>query len=548
MTTTDPIADAREAYERQAWSVVYDALAPAAAAGSLGFADLERLSKAAYMLGLPAESIAILEQAYHEASRAADLVAAARASFWLGFSLVNEGEMTRAGGWFARAERLLEADGAPRVEAGYLLIPAGVGALQRGATAEALAMFEEMGRIADRFADSDLAALSRLGRGEALIGLGERDRGMPLLDDAMVAVTGGEVSPLIAGIIYCAAIEAFHQVFDLRRAQEWTAALTRWCEAHPESVAFRGRCLVYRAELMVLHGAWHDAGEEARRAREMLSGPPVSPEIGEALYQQAELERLRGSYRRAEAAYRRAAEHGRRPEPGLALMRVAQGRADAGRTMIRRALDETTEVIARPRLLGPAVEIMLAAGDLDGARAAADELRGLAAASDAPLLRAHALTAEGAVRLAAEDARGALRALRAAWETWRALDVPYEAARVRVLVARACRGLGDDETASMELDAARRALEELGAGPDLIRLAEGARRRSWRGAATPGGLSGREVEVLRLVATGRTNRDIATELVISERTVDRHVSNIFSKLGVSSRSAATAAAYERGLV
>jgi DNA-binding CsgD family transcriptional regulator len=547
MTTTDSIATAREAFERQAWSVVYDALAPAAA-GSLGFADLERLSKAAYMLGRSAESIEVLERAYQEATRAADLAGAARASFWLGFSLVNEGEMARGGGWFARAERLLVKDGTPRVEAGYLLIPAGIGALQRGETAEAMAAFEEMGRIAERFSDPDLAALSRLGRGEALIGLGERDRGIALLDDAMVAVTGGEVSPLIAGIIYCAAIEAFHQVFDLRRAQEWTAALARWCEAHPESVAYRGRCLVYRTELMVLHGDWHDADEEARRARDMLAGPPVNPKIGEALYQQAELERLRGSYRRADAAYRRAAEHGRRPEPGLALMRVAQGRADVALATIRRALDEATEVIARPRLLGPAVEIMLAAGDTDGARAATDELAALAAASDAPLLRAHALTAEGAVRLAAGDARGALPALRAAWETWRDLDVPYEAARVRVLVARACEALGDQEMAAMELDAARRGLEELGAGPDLVRLAERGRRRSRGGAATPGGLSGREVEVLRLIAAGRTNREIAAELVLSERTVDRHVSNIFAKLRVSSRSAATAAAYERGLV
>jgi DNA-binding CsgD family transcriptional regulator len=543
VTPPDPIADARRAFDRQEWSVAYAGLAPAAEAGSLGFDDLERLARAAYMLGKQAVSIEATERAYHEAMRTENLAGAAKASFWLGYNLIQAGEMAPAGGWFARAERLLEEDGTPRVEAGYLLIPAGVGALQRGATAEGLATFEAMGEIADRFADTDLASLSRLGRGQGLIALGERERGIALLDEAMVAVTSGEVSPIIAGIVYCGAIEAFHQIFDLRRAQEWTTALTRWCESQPEGMPYRGRCLVYRAELMVLHGAWGDADTEARRARDILAGPPVSPEIGEALYQQAEIERLRGSFSAADAAYREGVGYGRRAEPGLALMRVAQGRADTALAAIRRALDETTEVIFRQRLLGPAVEIMLAAGAVDDARSAADELAILAATADAPLLHAHASTAEGSVRLAAGDARLALPALRRAWETWRDLDAPYEAARVRVLVAAACRLLGDAEAAGIELEAARETFATLGAEHDVRRL-----ERELGITSRPAGLSDREVEVLRLVADGLTNRAIAERLVISERTVDRHVSNIFTKLDVSSRAAATAVAYERGIV
>jgi ATP/maltotriose-dependent transcriptional regulator MalT len=405
-------------------------------------------------------------------------------------------------------------------------------------------MFAGAAAVADQFRDPDLAALGRLGRGQSLIAMGETARGVAFLDEAMIAVTAGEVSPINVGIIYCASIEAFQALFDLRRAQEWTAALSHWCESQPDMVPFRGRCLVYRAELMQFHGLWQEADSETQRAREWMARPPIEPAMGEAHYQQAELHRLRGDQAEAEREYREASRWGRRPDPGLALLRLAQGDSEAAAAAIRRALDEA-DALTRPRLLEPSVEILLARGEVDAARAAAEELLGLAGRSGATLLHALAAGADGAVRLAADDARGALASLRRAWTLWQELDAPYESARTRVQVGLACRALGDDDTAQLELSEARRVFGDLGAASDLARVD---RLLGSAGDSRPGGLSPREIEVLRLVAAGRSNREIAAELVISERTVDRHVSNIFTKLGVSSRSAATAYAYAHKVV
>ena len=543
--TTETIDRAREAFGRQAWSEVFGHLSAPGAGASLDFADLERLAIAAYMLGRANDAFDAGERAYHQAIREGDIAGAARAGFWLGFGLVERGEQARGGGWLARAGRLLEEDGEPRVEQGYLLIPAAIGSMADGDIPGAYATFEAIAAIAERFSDLDLVTLGQLGRGECLIGMGQRRAGIALLDEAMLAVTAGEVSPMIVGIVYCSAVEVIQQVFDLRRAQEWTAALTRWCDSQPDAVPYRGRCLVYRTELMVLHGAWHEAVDEAQRARDWLAGPPVEPAIGEALYQQAELHRLRGSFAAAESAYRQGAEHGRRPEPGLALLRLAQGRPEVAAAAIRRALDEAQDAMSRSRLLAPSVEIMIAAGDLEAARASADELLAMSADAGTPLLQALASNADGCVRLAQGDARAALVALRRSWEAWRELGAPYEAARVRVLIGHACRALGDEDTAGIELDAARAVFQELGAEPDLVRL-DGPSRSSHRTSFA--GLSDREIEVLRQIVEGKTNCAIAAQLGISERTVDRHVSNIFAKLGVSTRAAATAFAYEHDLL
>jgi DNA-binding NarL/FixJ family response regulator len=378
-----------------------------------------------------------------------------------------------------------------------------------------------------------------------LISQGDVARGTTLLDEAMVAVTAGDVSPVFVGDMYCAVIDACHEIFDLRRALEWTAALARWCESQPDLAPYRGQCLIRRAEIMQLRGSWPDALDEAERAREWLSRPPAHRGAGMAYYALAELHRLRGETQAAEQCYQEGNRWGRDPQPGLALLRLAQGKVSAAASAMRRVVDEAADRRTRSRTLGAHIEIMLAAGDLPAARAAAEELARIAEALGAPFIRALAAQGLGAVLLAEGEPRAALSALREAWAAWRQLDVPYEAARARVLTGLAHRGLGDEDTAAMELDAARHAFAELGAAPDLRRMEALARSAE---APSPGNLTAREVEVLRLVATGRTNRGIAERLGISEKTVARHVSNIFTKLGLSSRAAATAYAYQHDML
>ncbi len=534
----------RESFRRQAWADAEAQLSAADREDPVGPEDLERLAVATYLLGRYDESTAVTRRIYRESIQAGDVAAAARSAFWIAVEHLDRGEMAQAAGWLARAERVVAQDGRDLAESGYLLIAAAARSLAMGDARAALDAYTRADDIATRFSEPDLLVLARLGQGEALIELRRTAEGMALMDEVMVAVTSGEVSPVVVGIAYCSVIDACQRVFDLQRAQEWTTALDRWCESQPQLVHFRGQCLLNRAQLKLFHGAWQDAAAEAGRASERMAEPEAGSSLGEAIYQAAELHRLRGEFGEAETAYRRASRLGRRPEPGMALLRLAQGRTQAAAAAIRRATDETTSLFARPQLLGPLVEIMLAAGSIATARVAADEMTRIADEVGAPLLTAMAGRANGAVLLAEGDPGAALAALRASWTTWHALDAPYEAARVRVLIGLACRELGDRDSAAMELDAAREVFQNLGARPDLARLAgldEGA-------AAPAGGLTAREIEVLRLVSAGKTNRAVAAELVISDKTVARHLSNIFDKLGVSSRAAATAYAYEHDLI
>jgi DNA-binding CsgD family transcriptional regulator len=544
VSSREPLELGRRAFAGRAWASAHAQLAAADAAQLLELDDLERLAIAAHMLGRSDDATRAWERAHQTAVRDGDFARAIRDAFHLIMGFGQRGESAQASGWFARAAGLVEKIGRDSVEPGYLLIPQALRALDTGDPSAAFALFDQTAAIAAKFDDPDLSTLGRLGRGQSLIAMGETARGVAFLDEAMVAVTAGEVSPINAGIVYCAAIEAFQAIFDLRRAQEWTTALSRWCDDQPDLVPFRGRCLVYRAELMQFHGLWQEASEEARRAEDWMSRPPIEPAIGEAHYQQAELHRLRGDDAAAERNYRSASQWGRRPDPGLALLRLAQGDAAAAASSIRRAIEEADE-LTRPRLLEACVEVMLGGHDVPAARVAADELTRRAAAFDATLPRAIAVRADGTVRLAEGDARAALALLRRSWDLWLELDAPYESARVRIQIGLACRVLGDAETADLELGAARAVLAQLGAVRDVARVDELIARTE---AIRDSPLSPREIEVLRLLARGRTNREIAGELGISERTVDRHVSNLFAKLDVSTRSAATAYAYEHRLV
>ncbi|HEY9479928.1 MAG TPA: response regulator transcription factor [Gemmatimonadaceae bacterium] len=546
MDTVTALERGRVSYARRQWADAFTHLSAADNEAPLGAGDLERLATAAYMVGRETECVGLWARAFNERRSRADNERAARCAFWASFVLLNRGEMASGGGWVARARRLLDAGAHDCVEQGYLLLPDALQSIAGGDNAAACATFRHAAEIGDRFGDADLVTLARHGEGRALIRLGDTVAGMGLLDEIMVAVTAGEVSPIVVGDVYCGVISACHETFDIRRAQEWTAELGRWCEFQPTLVAFRGQCMVRRAELMQLHGAWPDAMSEARRACEWLSQPPDHPALGAALYQQAELHRLRGELAKADEVYRQASHWGRSPQPGLALLHLARGEVGEASSSIRRAVGAAEDRRLRSRLLAAHVEIMLAANDVRAARAAADELSRIAAELDAPFLHAVSAHATGAVLLAEGDERGALAILDRACVIWRELAAPYEAARTRVLLGLACRASGDDEAGELELEAARLVFERLSAAVDLAHVSRLSRRSEPYTAA--GRLTARELQVLRLVASGGTNRAIGRELHISDRTVARHVSNIFVKLGLSSRSAATAYAYEHELI
>jgi DNA-binding CsgD family transcriptional regulator len=542
---TDELERGRESYTRRAWIDAHASLSGADTTVGLGAPDLELLATAAYMLGRDHEYVNALERAHHVYLEGGEPLRAVRCAFWIGINLILRGEMGRASGWVGRARRLVERDGRDCVEQGYLLLPLMFEHQAAGDHEAAIAAAADAAAIGERFGDADLFALAAHDRGILLIRQGRVVEGLGLLDEAMVALTAGELSPIVNGFVYCGVITGCQAAYEPRRAQEWTAALTRWCEQQPDMVSFTGTCLVHRAEIMQLRGAWPDALEEARRAGERCALAMNESAAAQALYRQGEVHRLQGEFAAAEEAYRDARRRGYEPQPGLALLRLAQGDSEAAAAAIRRVVGETFEPAQLVGLLPAQVEIMLAVGDAQAARSACAQLEEVAERWEGAMVAAMVAHARGAVELAEGNPRAALVALRHAGQAWRELEAPYEAARARVLVGLACAALGDDDTASLELEAAREVFAGLGAAPDVVRVDSLARRAAPR---DPHGLTRRELQVLRLVAAGATNKAIAEELVLSQRTVDRHVSNIFAKLGVSSRAAATAFAYEQRVV
>ena len=531
----DVLTTAREAYGRRAWTRAHELFSSIDEAGPLAPEDLERLAVCSYMLGLDDQQLAALARAHHAHRREGDRRGAVRAAFWLMVHLMIRGELGRATGWHGRARRLVEPDAGDCVERGYLASADALRCMMAGdlrGSRDAAAAAVDAG---ERFSEPDLVALGLSDLGRALIEEGAVAEGLAKLDEAMVAAAAGELSPIATGFVYCGVIEGCHETYELARAREWTVALTEWCGQQPDLVPFTGTCLLHRAEILQIRGAWDEALAEARLARRRFAERGDRRAAGETAYRCGEILRVRGDLAGAERAFRDASRHGREPQPGLALLRLAEGRTEAASATIAGVLDAATEWMARARLLPAFVEIAVAAGDLDAARAACDELDEIAARNGRAMLLASAAQARGAVELAAGDARAAARLLRTSSRLWLELEAPYEAARARLLVAEACRSMGDDETAALEGEAARDELARLGAA--------GA-----PGGAEPHGLTPRELEVLRRLVTGESNKAIAARLGLSRRTVDRHVSNLYGKLRVSSRAAATAYAYEHELV
>lgn len=535
----------RQLFADKSWADAHDALHRADEHEPLGVEDLWRLAWAASLSGRDQQAFEVLERIYQSQVEVEPRVAF-RAAFWLGFRLVHLKESSRAQGWLGRAERCLEGLPASAVERGYIEIPRIRALFFAGQYAEALELATRVAEVGQRQGDRDLSTFARNLQGRVLLRQGELAAGLRLLDEAMLAVTSGELSPSITGLVYCSAIESCQAVFALDRSREWTESLRGWCDAQPQLRAFNGACMVSRAEVLELAGDWPEALAEARRATEDLFAAFGAQAAGEAYYRQAEIHRLRGELTEAEARYGDASQCGRDPQPGLALLRMAQGRPEVAAQALRRAVAASTLPLSRAKLLPALVEILLVSGAFDEARAAVVELEGIAARFGAEALGALALHARGSFELIAGEPRAAVAPLRQAFEVLQQLGAPYLAARVRAVLACVYRVLEDEDGAKLEMTAARGTFERLAAVTDL-QLVD-ARLSPPPSKANNTGLSARELEVLRLVATGKTNKLIARELCLSEKTVDRHVSNILAKLSLPSRSAATAFAYENKLV
>jgi ATP/maltotriose-dependent transcriptional regulator MalT len=543
----------REALGRHDWAVAH-ALAVAGAADleqaegrstdhDVVLGDwLDALAEAAWWLGRLDECIAARERAHACYDRAGATLPAGRCAVALFHHWCFKGKQAIASGWLGRARRALQAQ-PESPEYGYLLLYEAEVAHGSGDLTGATDLVEQALELGRRLRVPDLESQALQALGRLLIDHGRPAEGLARLDEAMLFAIEGRLSPFVTGRVYCSLVSACHELGDIRRANEWIEAVASWAETHPFTV-FPGLCRLHRADLMQWRGDWQAAEAEARRACSELDDMYVA-NAAAAHAGVGEICRRRGDLDAAEEAFARAETLDARPAAGLALLRLAQGRVEAASTVISAAIEETTwNRLARGWLLPVEVQVAVALGDLDRARRAAAELTETARLFESPVLRAAGAAATGRVELAAGDA-GAGASLRVAVRRWVELDAPYEVAATRVLLARACRAAGDEEGAEASLAAAASVFARLGAALDMREVE--ALRAARVPERLPCGLTAREAEVLRLVATGLTNKQIGAELSLSSKTITRHLSNIFAKISVSSRAAATAFAFEHQL-
>jgi DNA-binding CsgD family transcriptional regulator len=544
MGIVDDLQRARIAFERRDWAAAYDRLTAAdgdPSTAGLGADELMTLAMASLLLGDIDACIRALQRGYRLRIDNGEVVGAVRFAFWLARVHNGRGEGAVGSGWAARAERLLADQSADVVERGYLLIHDFFRRVDRGDFAGAVAAGDEIVSVARRYGDPDLLAQGLVCKGRMMMYAGHVPEGLATLDEAMVGVAAGELSPVFAGTVYCAMIDACQEVLDFARASAWTTALTRWCDTQPDLVPFLGQCAVHRGQILRLHAAYPQALAEFEDACRRYAELGSDAAAGLALSERGDVLQILGEYAAAESSYDQAASYGHEAQPGRALLMVARGRVSGAVAAVRRLLAETDDPVHRSRVLAGAVEVLVAGDEPAEAEEAAGQLSTIAEEFGCTGLRAAAAYCSALAALAGEDADRALPLARTAADLWGEVQAPYEMARAKLLVGRAVRLLGDDDSATAELTAAYRTFADVGA--------VGARQEAEKLIGrNPSGLTGRELDVLRLVAVGNSNAEIAGLLVLSDKTVARHLTNIFAKLDVPSRTAAAAYARDHDLL
>ncbi|NIK57357.1 helix-turn-helix transcriptional regulator [Kribbella shirazensis] len=537
VVATAHLSRARELHTASRWEEACVEYAAADAVEPLAVHDLEAYAEAAQVSARGTEAVVLLRRIFDLRLAANELDDAAYAAFWLWWAFFTSNELVQANGWLQQVGRALgpELAGSP-----WLRIPE---AMFQGMTGNHSHAEELLSAVVEG-SHGDVVPWALSMWGQTLIDAGRLQDGLDRLEEAMAALFEDGLSARVTPWIYCAAVRGCCLARDFTRARAWNRSMARWLDSLDSlGGAYLGNCRIYRSRLLCLTGAWPDALDEIAAVCDDLDGY-AGWVCGHAFYQLGEVRRLRGEWDAAEEAYLRAAQHGCPTQPGLSLLRLAQGDVDAASAGVRRALTEVTTTPDRLDVLKAAVTIHLEEGNLEAARDAVAEFENITAEVTTPVIQAEAYAVRGALALSEGDAGSALPLLRRAVGAWQAQDAPHEVAQLNVLIGQACHALGDHDGAQLEFSAARETFERLGARPDLAQLD--------RIAATTGtgthGLTHREIEVLCAIAQGKSNRAIANELHLSERTVHRHVANIFIKLGVDSRTAAVAHAIKERIV